>query len=50
MIGFDYVNKRIIIREPFTPSGDFEVDKLVIAKFFQGIPGVQKTWIKRYLA
>jgi hypothetical protein len=32
------------------PSGDFEIDKLEIAKFFKGIPGVQKSWIKNYLA
>jgi len=50
MIGFDYVNKSIKIREPFYPSGDFEVDKKVIAQYFSTIPGVQKTWIKNYLA
>lgn len=50
MIGFDYVNKRIVIREPFMPTGNFDIDKLEIAKFFQGIPGVQKSWIKNYLA
>jgi hypothetical protein len=50
MIGFDYVNKEIRIREPFMPTGDFEVDKLVIADYFQSIPGVQKSWIKNYLA
>ena len=50
MIGFDYVNKSIKIREPFYPSGDFEVDKKVIAQYFSTIPGVQKSWIKNYLA
>lgn len=50
MIGFDYVNKEIRIREPFTPTGDFEKDKLVIAEYYQSIPGVQKTWIANYLA
>jgi 1-acyl-sn-glycerol-3-phosphate acyltransferase len=50
MIGFDYVNKQIRIREPFFPTGDFNVDKHVIADYFQTIPGVQKTWIKNYLA
>jgi 1-acyl-sn-glycerol-3-phosphate acyltransferase len=50
MIGFDYVNKQIKIREPFIPSGDFEVDKLIIADYYQSIPGVQKSWIKNYLA
>jgi 1-acyl-sn-glycerol-3-phosphate acyltransferase len=50
MIGFDYVNKLIHIREPFMPTGDFEVDKLVIAEYFQTIPGVQKSWITNYLA
>jgi 1-acyl-sn-glycerol-3-phosphate acyltransferase len=50
MIGFDYVNKVIKIREPFYPSGDFDVDKKVIAQYFSTIPGVQKSWIKNYLA
>lgn len=50
MIGFDYVNKLIHIREPFVPTGDFEVDKLVIADYYQTIPGVQKSWITNYLA
>jgi hypothetical protein len=50
MIGFDYVNKEIRIREPFFPSGDFEKDKLVIAEYYQSVPGVQKTWIANYLA
>jgi len=49
MIGFDYVNKLIHIREPFVPTGDFEVDKLVIAEYYQTIPGVQKSWITNYL-
>ncbi len=50
MVGFDYVNKHIVVNDPFTPSGDFETDKKVIAQFYQGIPGVQKSWIKNYLA
>ena len=40
----------IKIREPFYPSGDFDVDKKVIAQYFSTIPGVQKSWIKNYLA
>ena len=43
-------NKSIKIREPFYPSGDFDVDKKVIAQYFSTIPGVQKSWIKNYLA
>jgi 1-acyl-sn-glycerol-3-phosphate acyltransferase len=50
MIGFDYVNKEIKIAEPFYPTGDFEVDKKVIARYFSTIPGVQKSWIKNYLS
>jgi hypothetical protein len=50
MIGFDFVNKKIRIREPFIPSGDFEKDKLIIAEYYQSIPGVQKSWIANYLA
>jgi len=50
MIGFDYVNKRIVVNEPYMPCGDFEIDKKVIATFFKGIPGVQKSWINNYLA
>jgi 1-acyl-sn-glycerol-3-phosphate acyltransferase len=50
MIGFDYVNKVIKTRDPFYPSGEFNVDKKVIAEFFSTIPGVQKSWIKNYLA
>ena len=49
MIGFDYVNKEIKIGDTFYPSGDFEVDKKVIAQYYSTIPGVQKTWIKNYL-
>jgi 1-acyl-sn-glycerol-3-phosphate acyltransferase len=50
MIGFDFVNKIVKIREPFYPVGEFEVDKKVIAEYFSTIPGVQKSWIKNYLA
>lgn len=50
MIGFDYVNKQIRIEEPFMPTGDFEVDKLIIAEYYRTVPGVQKSWIKNYLA
>jgi 1-acyl-sn-glycerol-3-phosphate acyltransferase len=50
MIGFDFVNKEIKISQPFYPSGDFNVDKKVIAEYFSKIPGVQKSWIKNYLA
>lgn len=50
MLGFDHVNKRIIIREPYYPSGDFEKDKVDIATFYQQVPGVQKSWIANYLA
>jgi 1-acyl-sn-glycerol-3-phosphate acyltransferase len=49
MVGFDYVNKIIKVNDPFYPSGDFEIDKKVIAIFFQSIPGVQKSWITNYL-
>ena len=50
MIGFDFVNKEIKIREPFYTTGDFQKDKLDIARYYQSIPGVQKSWIKNYLA
>lgn len=50
MIGFDFINKVIKVSEPFYPSGDFSVDKMIIAEYFSKIPGVQKTWIKNYLA
>lgn len=50
MVGFDYVNKWVHINDPFFPSGDFEVDKKEIAKFYSSIPGTQKSWIKNYLA
>lgn len=49
MVGFDYVNKKVIVNDPFTPTGDFEKDKIEIAKFFATVPGVQKSWIKNYL-
>jgi 1-acyl-sn-glycerol-3-phosphate acyltransferase len=49
MVGFDYVNKRIMVNEPFTPTGDFEKDKIKIAEFYQTVPGVQKSWIANYL-
>lgn len=50
MVGFDFVNKIIHVNDPFTPSGDFEVDKKIIAQFYKTIPGVQKSWIKLYLS
>ena len=50
MVGFDYVNKWVHINDPFYPSGDFEVDKKVIANYYASIPGTQKSWIKNYLA
>jgi 1-acyl-sn-glycerol-3-phosphate acyltransferase len=50
MIGFDYVNKEIKIRDPFSTTGDFDVDKKEIAKYYATIPGVQKSWIQNYLA
>jgi hypothetical protein len=50
MIGFDFVNKEIKIREPYYTTGDFQKDKLDIARYYQSIPGVQKSWIKNYLA
>lgn len=50
MVGFDFPNKSVILREPYWPSGDFEKDKRDIALFFKGIAGVQKSWIKDYLA
>mgnify|MGYP002777813304 CR=1 FL=1 len=49
MVGFDYPRKRIFLAEPFYPTGDWERDKVEIAKFFATIQGVQKTWVKRYL-
>lgn len=49
MVGFDYVNKQIIVNDPFTPTGDFESDKVVFANFYKNVPGVQKSWITNYL-
>ena len=43
-------NKEIKIRDPFYTTGDFQKDKVEIARFYQSIPGVQKSWIKNYLA
>ena len=47
--GIDY-NQEIKIREPFYTTGDFQKDKIDIARYYQSIPGVQKSWIKNYLA
>lgn len=49
MVGFDYVNKKIIVNDPYMPSGDFDKDKIDIATFYSSVPGVQKSWIKNYL-
>ncbi|RVU26768.1 glycerol acyltransferase [Sandaracinomonas limnophila] len=49
MVGFDFVNKKVMLNEPYYPSGDFEKDKIDIAKFYQTVPGIQKSWIKNYL-
>jgi len=50
IFGFDFVNKEIKIREPYYTTGNFQKDKLDIARYYQSIPGVQKSWIKNYLA
>jgi len=49
MVGFDFVNKKVVVNKPFIPTGDFNHDKIEIAKFYQTIPGVQKSWISNYL-
>lgn len=49
LVAFDYPNKEIRFGNPFWPSGNFEEDKVLIAKFFKEVPGVQKDWINNYL-
>lgn len=48
--GFDYPRKAVDFSEPFYPTGNWEADKVVIARYFAGIQGVKKTWVHKYLA
>lgn len=50
MAGFDYPRKMVLFSEPFFPVGDWNEDKVTIAKYFSTIQGVQKDWIQNYLA
>ncbi|MFT4031426.1 MAG: 1-acyl-sn-glycerol-3-phosphate acyltransferase [Siphonobacter sp.] len=47
--GFDYARKLVFFSEPFWPSGNWDADKVVIARFFSQVEGVQKSWIQHYL-
>jgi 1-acyl-sn-glycerol-3-phosphate acyltransferase len=49
LVAFDYPNKEFRFAEPFMPTGNFDEDKVIIAKFFKQVPGVQKDWINNYL-
>lgn len=46
-VAFDRKNKRVVIAEPFYPSGDFKADMLeYFVPFYDGI--VKKDWIHNY--
>ncbi|MCY7349745.1 MAG: 1-acyl-sn-glycerol-3-phosphate acyltransferase [Cytophagaceae bacterium] len=49
MVGFDYPRKRIILREPYWPSGNWIADRSEVAAFYNTIPGVKKKWVQAYL-
>ena len=44
MIKFDYGNKKVVVREPFYPSGDIEKDMEIINKYFKGTIGKIPEW------
>lgn len=48
MVGFDYVQKAVILSEPFFVSGDYEKDKSSIYSFFLQVKGPRKTWLREY--
>lgn len=39
MVGFDYSRKMVVIRTPFYPTGDIEMDLPIIMDFFKEIKG-----------
>lgn len=48
-VGFDFTNKKVILAEPFMPSGNFEEDmKKYFIPFFKKIPNINRNWIKNY--
>lgn len=48
-VGFDFPRKKVIIAEPFMPSGDFQKDmQQYFVPFFKTIGGFQKDWITNY--
>ncbi|WP_026994116.1 1-acyl-sn-glycerol-3-phosphate acyltransferase [Flectobacillus major] len=46
MVGFDYPRKTVFISKPFYPTNNIEADFDEIAKFYNNIEGIQKSWIK----
>lgn len=49
MCGFDFPVRQVRFSEPLYPSGNWEADKVHIARFFNSLHGPRKTWIGRYL-
>ena len=49
MCGFDYPVKEVRFSEPFYPTGDWETDKITMARFVADLHMPPKTWVKQYL-
>lgn len=47
---FDYDRKLVYFDEPFWPTGNWEQDKIVMARFFDTVHGTKKSWIRNYLS
>ncbi len=43
-VAFDYLSKKVIINEPFYPSGNIEKDTLKLRSFYNGIVGKKKKY------
>ncbi len=47
---FDYGRKLVYFGEPFHPTGNWDQDKVEIARFFNTVKGTRKSWIQNYLS
>ncbi|MDR6195477.1 1-acyl-sn-glycerol-3-phosphate acyltransferase [Siphonobacter sp. SORGH_AS_0500] len=47
---FDYARKLVYFGEPFRPTGNWNQDKVEIARFFNTVQGTRKSWIQHYLS
>lgn len=43
-VGFDYFTKKVIINDPFYPSGNIDMDTLKLRSYYKGIVGRNKAY------